>query len=56
MRQLLDRIDSAQTGAIMDEAFNVTVPEKRVTQAKTAAQILDGTVYSKFPFISGSHP
>jgi acetylornithine deacetylase/succinyl-diaminopimelate desuccinylase-like protein len=56
MRQLLDRIDSSETGTIMDEAFNVTVPDKRVAQARIAAEVLDKTVYTKFPFISGSHP
>ncbi len=56
LRQLLDRIDSSQTGTIKDAAFNVTVPDTRVEQARIAAQVLDTTVYSKFPFVPGSHP
>ena len=56
LRQLLDRIDNSRTGTIADTAFNVTVPEKRVEQARIAAEVLDTTVHTKFPFISGSHP
>ena len=56
LRRLLDRIDHPDSGAVSANKFNVPIPEKRVKQARVAASVLDTTVYTKFPFISGAHP
>ncbi|MGY8813546.1 MAG: M20 family metallopeptidase [Gammaproteobacteria bacterium] len=56
LRRLLDRIDNPESGVVSANKFNVPIPEKRIKQASVAASILDDTVYSKFPFIPGSHP
>jgi acetylornithine deacetylase/succinyl-diaminopimelate desuccinylase-like protein len=56
LRRLLDRIDHSESGLISANKFNVPIPEKRVKQASLAASVLDQSVYTKFPFVSGSHP
>ncbi len=55
LRGLLDRLEDVATGTIVD-AFEVSIPEQRVRQARQAAQVLGDTVYTKFPFHDGVAP
>ncbi|HEY5896678.1 MAG TPA: M20/M25/M40 family metallo-hydrolase, partial [Burkholderiales bacterium] len=55
-RALLERIDAAQTGAVVDRAFHAEIPSERKTQAQRAAQVLGEEVWRKFPFVPGMRP
>jgi acetylornithine deacetylase/succinyl-diaminopimelate desuccinylase-like protein len=49
-RQLLERIESAQTGEILLRSFHAEIPAARIAQARVAAATLGKTVAGKFPF------
>jgi acetylornithine deacetylase/succinyl-diaminopimelate desuccinylase-like protein len=51
MRQLLDRIEDAATGAIRLPELNAEIPEQRRRQARAAADILDGTILQSFSVV-----
>jgi acetylornithine deacetylase/succinyl-diaminopimelate desuccinylase-like protein len=55
-RQLLDRVDHVETGAVRDPAFNADIPAERREQAKRAATVLGEEVYRRFPFVEGMRP
>jgi acetylornithine deacetylase/succinyl-diaminopimelate desuccinylase-like protein len=55
-RQLLERIDAADSGIVRDAAFHANIPVERVDQAARAATVLGQTVYRKFPFADGTRP
>jgi len=55
-RMLLSRIEDEKTGAVVPRGFHVEIPPARIAQAKAAAQILGNEVYTKFPFVGGTHP
>jgi len=55
-RQLLERIDSAESGRVRGAAFHADVPAERVAQAKKAAQVIGDSVFGKFPFAGGTKP
>ncbi|NKB36615.1 MAG: M20/M25/M40 family metallo-hydrolase [Gammaproteobacteria bacterium] len=50
LRQLLDRIEEANSGVISANEFNVSIPRQRIEQAELAAEVLQEEVYTKFPF------
>jgi acetylornithine deacetylase/succinyl-diaminopimelate desuccinylase-like protein len=50
-RQLLERIESAETGEIRLRSFHADIPPARVAQARVAAQALGGSIAKKFPFV-----
>jgi acetylornithine deacetylase/succinyl-diaminopimelate desuccinylase-like protein len=56
LRQLLSRLENENTGEILPRDFYVTVPEERLQQAAVAAQVLGTSVYSEYPFQSGTKP
>jgi acetylornithine deacetylase/succinyl-diaminopimelate desuccinylase-like protein len=56
LRQLLDRIDDPETGAVLDPAFNVEIPDLRWRQAEHAAEELGEAMYRRFPFAGGTRP
>ena len=56
LRQLLERIDDAQSGLITTPEFNVEIPDKRIEQAKLAAAVLGKATYSKFPLSGDTQP
>jgi acetylornithine deacetylase/succinyl-diaminopimelate desuccinylase-like protein len=56
LRAVLDRLENAQTGAIVPEDLHVEVPAERVRQAERAAETLGAQVYEKFPFLDGVAP
>ncbi|HVT05434.1 MAG TPA: M20 family metallopeptidase [Thermoanaerobaculia bacterium] len=53
LRILLDRLEDAKTGQLLPEWLYVEVPENRMVELKTAAQVLKDEVFSKFPFVPG---
>jgi acetylornithine deacetylase/succinyl-diaminopimelate desuccinylase-like protein len=55
-RQLLERLEDAQTGAIKLESLQVPIPEGRAQQATQAAAVLGDEVWSKFPMQPGVAP
>lgn len=56
LRQLLDRLETSANGAIKLPELNQQVPDKRLVQARQAAEILGDAVFTKFPFITGAEP
>jgi acetylornithine deacetylase/succinyl-diaminopimelate desuccinylase-like protein len=56
IRQLLDRLEDAKTGAIVPEWLHVEVPANRLAEAKATATVLGDEVWSKFPFLDGMQP
>ncbi len=55
-RQLLSRIENAETGEIFPEAFNVEIPEARIEQAGLAAKIVGEEMKTRFPFVDSMRP
>ena len=55
-RQLLERIDDAQSGLVRHAAFHAQIPVERAEQAKRAAEVLGETIWRKFPFVKGMQP
>ena len=56
MRRLLSRLEDENTGEIIPRDFYVSIPEERLQQATAASQVLGTSVYSEFPFQSGTAP
>ena len=56
LRQLLNRIDDCDSGKVLAGEFHVEIPEKRIRQAKVAAEVLGAGVFRKFPFVDGARP
>ena len=56
LRQLLDRVEEANSGVVSANEFNVNIPRQRVEQAAIAAEVLQDEVYSKFPFVDSAQP
>jgi acetylornithine deacetylase/succinyl-diaminopimelate desuccinylase-like protein len=56
LRQLLDRVDHAETGVVVDAAFHAEIPLARRDQARIAAEALGESVHAKFPFVEGMRP
>lgn len=53
-RQLLERLEDANTGAIKLEALHVPIPAERATQARAAAEVLGDEVWQKLPMQAGA--
>ncbi len=56
LRQLLSRVEDADTGRILLEGLQAEVPADRLAQAKKCAEVLGTAVYDKFPFLPGMTP
>ena len=56
MRQLLSRLEDADTGTVRLPELYAQIPAERVAQARHAASALGNAVYTKFPFVSGMSP
>ena len=54
-RQLLERLEDANTGEIRLRELNTAIPPEREQQAQAAARALGNSVHEKFPFVSGMH-
>src|SRR5262245_14133410 len=55
LRQLLDRLEDADTGAIRLQDLHVPIPEERVLQAERAAAVLGGAIVDDFPLLEAVH-
>ncbi len=55
VRQLLDRIEDANTGKLLAEEFYVDIPGKRIEQAKNAAGMIGNALFARFPLQKGTH-
>jgi acetylornithine deacetylase/succinyl-diaminopimelate desuccinylase-like protein len=56
LRQLLSRLEDEGSGKILIEQLHVEIPEQRLGQARSAAQVLGNDVFDKFPFLPGMAP
>ncbi len=50
LRQLLSRIEDETNGKILLDELHDEIPEQREQQAKLAAEVLDDSVYRKYPW------
>src|SRR6185369_4301050 len=55
-RQLLERLDDAQSGVVKPAAFHAQIPIERGEQAKRAAEVLGEEIWRRFPFVKGMKP
>lgn len=53
-RQLLSRIEDENTGAILPSELHMDIPEQRLEQARRTAEVLNESVYRKFPWADPS--
>jgi acetylornithine deacetylase/succinyl-diaminopimelate desuccinylase-like protein len=53
VRQLLERLEDANTGTIKLEALHVPIPSEREAQARAAAEVLADEVWQKLPLQPG---
>ena len=56
LRELLSRIEDANSGALLLEELNTPIPAERRRQAAAAAAVLGASVYEKFPMQPGLRP
>lgn len=56
IRQLLERLEDANTGEILPSEFHGNIPSERVEQADYGAKILSDSVYTKFPWVESVQP
>jgi acetylornithine deacetylase/succinyl-diaminopimelate desuccinylase-like protein len=54
VRQLLDRLEDANTGEIKLAALHVPIPSERAAQARAAAEVLGNEVWQKLPLQAGA--
>ena len=50
LRQLLSRLEDEKTGEILPSELKVEIPDERLQQARTTAQVMGQTVAGEFPF------
>ena len=55
-RELLARVDDAESGQVWHAAFHAPIPPERGEQAKRAAKVLGEEIWRKFPFVGGMKP
>jgi acetylornithine deacetylase/succinyl-diaminopimelate desuccinylase-like protein len=56
LRELLERVDAADTGVVRHAAFHAPIPPERGEQAKRAAKVLGEEIWRKFPFAGAMKP
>ena len=54
LRQILDRLEDARTGQLLADEFYVEIPEKRIQQAKAAADMLGDALFDRFPLVESA--
>ncbi len=55
-RQLLDRLEDANTGRILPKELHCDIPAERVEQATLAGKTLGDGMLTRFPFAGGTRP
>src|SRR5437764_404997 len=56
LRQLLARLEDANTGEILPRDFHVEIPPGRLAEAREVAKVLGDEVFDRFPFVPGMRP
>ncbi len=56
LRQLLDRVEDASSGKILAQEFYSDIPDKRITQARRAGEMLGTEIYQRFPLTENLTP
>ncbi len=56
LRQLLSRLEDETSGRIKPDGLFVEVPDDRMAQARTVADVLGTAIYDKFPLLPGMTP
>lgn len=56
IRQLLDRIEDAESGRLNIADFHTQVPEKRMTQLRQTADVLGQKIFTDLPMLEGVRP
>lgn len=56
IRQLLARLEDADSGCILPAGLHAEIPAERREQARRAGEILGGRVFERFPFVPGTKP
>lgn len=56
LRQLLDRLEDAESGDVIPEWLSVEIPEEQYEEAKRTAAILGDVVFGKFPKVGNLRP
>ena len=54
LRQVLDRLEDARTGALLPPDFHVEIPAERVAQAQATAAALGDEVWKRYPWACGN--
>lgn len=55
-RQLIERLEDADTGEIKLSALNAEIPTQRIEQASDTAGVLGEIVAERFPYVGGMRP
>jgi len=56
IRQLLNRIEDADTGRVLVPELNKEIPEFRIQQQRETSKILGDEIHKEMPFVEGAHP
>lgn len=56
IRQLLNRVEDAETGKILVPEFNVQIPENRLKEVKLMTDALGSHVFDDYAFVDGVKP
>jgi acetylornithine deacetylase/succinyl-diaminopimelate desuccinylase-like protein len=56
LRQLLDRIEAAETGELSLRSLHTQIPDDRLRQTRAAATVLGTEVHRKIPLLPGMQP
>jgi acetylornithine deacetylase/succinyl-diaminopimelate desuccinylase-like protein len=54
LRHVLDRLEDSATGELLPQSFHCAVPNDRLAQVQTTAQILGEEVWRRFPWACGA--
>ncbi len=54
-RQLLNRVDEAQSGQVLLPELHADIPPERIEQARAAGEILGDQVWKEFPWVTCDH-
>ncbi len=55
-RQIIERLECAESGRIRPDQLHVEIPEQRKQQMQRVADVLGAEIAQAFPFVAGAHP
>lgn len=56
LRELLDRVEDANTGKVLVEALNANIPQQHIDQARAAGKIIGADFYNNMGFVGNTQP